>query len=569
MELKNKIQMEQFINNYFDGIEDDEVINIRRIGHTIENDNATLSNVMDLLEYDKVKYKNTYFCLSTFNNGAENYKTENVAYRYAIAFDWDLKDYLNCSKEDLYKLHNEDRALFDRNKKLLLTDIYKRVNAIGGLVLHYIIDSGYGYHAYILINKSNEIEKIEKVQKALIDLLDSDTQCKDMVRVLRVPYTFNTKNGIIGTNIVSNTIGNSNFSRYDIDRLYNRFCLSNSKYEEVKYQYGFDTELKSTYICIENALKNGSQQHHKNDDLVNIVVYYKKKNYSLEEVQNIVKEWDTKSNYNDMTEYRVNYIYNNQNSYDFKCDGCRHSGECKRRVKVEFNHSDEYGTIVIEDKYSKLCKKAKTKKQKEVKGRGDKVNKIIINELSGNELLLINMLKYHGQMNKSKFTKELTYTKKKKVKNVAMNEKTFIKTTKLLEEKGIVEIIKGNSRAGIENSYRLKDIKAKVENTIEVGYMVNIFAIIGAISPSELKLYHLMRYIQKEQQRESNNVYSGALLRINQSELAQWYYGSDNANYKGNISEMIEGLIESKLLEIWSIDKDDKGRDYYTYKMVK
>ena len=99
--------------------------------------------------------------------------------------------------------------------------------------------------------------------------------------------------------------------------------------------------------------------------------------------------------------------------------------------------------------------------------------------------------------------------------------------------------------------------------------MVTLAVIWGIISPAELKLYILMRYIQKQQQKESLNNYSGALFRMNQSDLAKFYYGSDSATNKGHISEMIESLIESKILKIWSIDKDDRGRDYYTYKLAK
>lgn len=559
----------EFLHNYFEGIEPGEVINIRYINdYGVKNEDTDLNNVMELLKYDNIRNRNTYFNLSTFKDNS-TYKTENVGYRYSIAFDWDLKDYLGCDKEYLQALYRENRPLFDDYKKELLTDIYKRVNGVGGLYLHYVIDSGYGYHAYLFINKSNDIEKVTEVQGALIKLLKSDIQCKDMVRVLRVPNTLNVKgnNNVYSKIVQNNVTDNPKFARYDIDRLYDRFCTNKSKYEEVKYNYGYtDIELKSTYICIEKALKEGSQQHHKNDDLVNIVVYLKNKGYSLEQIHEKVKEWDSKSDYNDMTEYRVNYIYHNQNTYDFKCDSCLYKGECNKRVKIEFEQDDEFGTIVIEDKVSKLLKKPKNKKYKEVKGKGDKM---VLNELSGNELLLINMLKYHGEMNTSRFMKELTFRKRKKVKNVAMSEPTFIKTTKSLAEKGIIEIVKGNARAGIENSYKLNLGRCKIENTIEIGYMVNILCLVGAITPSELKLYHLMRYIQKQQQAESNKFWSGALLRINQSELAQWYYGSDSASNKGHISDMIEGLIEAKILQVYSIDRDDKGREYYTYKMVK
>lgn len=567
----NKLKIEQFLNTYFNGIGTEELINIRKINKFgVNNSSAKIENVMELLTADNIKYKDTYFCLSTFKDNS-SYKTDNIEYRYSIAFDWDLKDFLNCSKEDLQQMYREDRTLFDTNKRALLTDIYKRLSNNKGIYLHYLIDSGYGYHGYILIDKTNNVEKVIEVQKVLIKRLDSDIMCKDMVRVLRVPYSFNVKgnNNVLTKIVKDNVTNNPNFSRYNIDRLYNKLCKS-SKYNIEKTEHKVEHKVEhKTFICIENALKNGSCKNEKNDDLLNIVVYLRKKGHSLEEIQNICKDWDNKSDYKDFTEYRVNYIYKNQKSYDFKCSSCKNKYECQKREIEKFEHNDGYGTITIEDKYSKLTKAAKVKKYKEVKGRNGKMSKVCISELSGSEILLINILKYNGTMTKSEFIKELTYTKKKKVKNVAMSEPTFIKTTKLLEQKGFINIVNGNSRKGEENSYSLNKVRAKEENTIEVGYMVNIFAIMGAITPNELKLYILLRYIHKEQQRESSNVWSGALLRINQSDVAKWFYGSDSATYKGHISNMIEGLIESKLLKIHSISTDDKGRDYYTYKLVK
>lgn len=578
MEAIKKDELNSFLNNYFDGIEPWEVINIRKIKYSVENVATTLDGVMNELTLDNIKYKNIYFNLSTFKDSTD-YKTENVAYRYAIAFDWDLKDFLECTKEDLFKLYAEDRALFDKNKKLLLSDIYNRVNTVKGLYLHYIVDSGFGYHAYILINKTNDVEKVIAVQKELIKLLNSDKSCSDMVRVLRVPYTYNMKNGSVKTQIVlDNITNNDKFQRYDIDRLYNRFCVKKSKHNEVKT---FDNaDYSNNYICIQKALKEGSQQHHKNDDLVNIVVYLRNRNKTLEEIKEIVKDWDCKSNYNDMTEYRVNYIYNNQKGYDLNCEGCKYKLECNKVAISDFDFVkyDDDGelipTIVIEDKYSKMCKTPKTKKFKTVgsKKKGDKVEdkKICINEISGNELLLINVLKNNfGQLTTSELMDRITFKRRhgKKVLNVAMSEPTLIKTLKLLNEKGIVETIKGNSRAGVENSHKLNYSKAKIENTIEVSYLANLAVIWGIITPSELKLYILMRYLHKEQQRESCNSLKGNLFQFTQNELAKSYYGSDTTTNKGNISKMIDGLIDSKLLEVWSINKDEKGREYYIYRL--
>lgn len=510
--------------------------------------------------------KHTYFNLATTNGvgGAE----ENLLYRYCIAFDFDLCDFLGINKELMYKF---DRDTLDRHKSELLCHIYKKVNDIGHLPIHYTIDSGYGYHIYFLISRTNNIEMVNEVQSVLCDMLGADKNAKKKTQILRVPITYNIKGtSYVTVNIVKDCItNNKKFERYDINKLYTRFCLSKSKYTEVKEKSFVRTD--DMYICIEDKIKNGSKEGCRDKDLVNIVVALRNKGLSLEEILNITKQWDIKSNFNDNTEYRVRKAYEQQRGFNLNCNNCINKSKCYNRINVEFEFNDEFGTIVMFDKHMKLCKKPKIKKYKEVKGRSGKVSEITINELSGNEILLMNVLKYNdGELSTSKFMEELTYTKKKKVKNVAMTEPTFLKTIKLLEHKGIVSIIKGNSRAKVENKYKLIDVnKCRIENTIEISYMVTLAVIWGIISPAELKLYILMRYIQKQQQKESLNNYSGALFRMNQSDLAKFYYGSDSATNKGHISEMIESLIESKILKIWSIDKDDRGRDYYTYKLAK
>ena len=545
-DLKREEKLKSFLYNYFDGIEPGEVINIRKIKYNVTNENSNLNNIIELLTLDKIKYTNTYFNLSTFKDNSNNYKEENVAYRYSIAFDWDLKDFLGCSKDDLYKLQKEDRDLFDKNKKLLLDEIYSRTNKIGGLCLHYVIDSGYGYHAYILINKSNDLNKIRAVQKELIRLLDSDTKCSDIVRVLRVPFTNNVKNnGNVKCKIVKDYVTNNlKFERYSIDRLYNRFC---EKLSFKDYTVISNTIKKDIPLCVENALKNGSVEGERDRDLYNIVIHLKKKGKSLEEIKIITENWNSKNEvcFDDL-DYQTKYIFENCNG--FLCNSCDSSIklECKSYTLSNFN-LQQYGESII-DIHTKVGRQCRESNRKGV---------VCMN---GNELFIYNVLLNNKDIYLSRegILKLIT---DRKTKKTAISERTLIDTLKGLMDKDYVIVNKGIKKLGIADTYKLNTKKIKEDNTIKITYFINLAVIWGRISTEELKCYIRMRYLHHEAVK--NGKAKGNIFSITMEELAK-----DLGITVGRVSQMTKNLYDNNILDRRAIPlEEDVNKFRYEYKL--
>ena len=89
-----------------------------------------------------------------------------------------------------------------------------------------------------------------------------------------------------------------------------------------------------------------------------------------------------------------------------------------------------------------------------IAGKLKKNNRKGAKVMKANDLLVYAILKNNvGGLNIDEIMNELTYTKKKKVVNVALSEKTLRNALKSLAENGFIRIEKGNARAGIKDIY--------------------------------------------------------------------------------------------------------------------
>ena len=488
------------------------------------------NDIDDLVSFstNKNNYNlNTYFQLATIDINAEDGKEDSLAYRYCLAFDFD--------KKDLGEGFNHK-------------DI---VNLFKGLKIycHCIIDSGNGYHAYIMLNKTDNIDKVNEVQKALCKRLGADMNAVKTTQILRIPYTYNVKDKAKTVRIVHLADRHAEkFKPYDIDFLHEKNC---NKADTIKNDTTTKYTLNNTNMpkCIADILKNGSEEGNRYKDLQNIVVSLRQRNKYLSSIKEVCREWAFKSNYDDSLEYRVENIYNNKTSLELNCSDCKYFNECYSKVVSDFCYSNNYDVFILENKLSKQLKNSTRK--------GVKV-------LNGNELLIINVLKNNlDGLYKSEIVKKITYKKK-----CRLSDKTIIETLKSLEDKGIITVTKGNARQGIEHFYTINTIRSKEEEKINISYLATSMCICRLITPTELQLYHHMRYLHHQQQKNDSNALKGNLFQFNQRDLAKSFYGNDKAENQGNISVMINNLLECHILDIWDrkISKNNSF-EYYIYRL--
>lgn len=488
------------------------------------------NDIDELVNFSCSKYtkgNNTYFELAT-TDGIKG-AVDNLKYRYCLGFDFDKKDLgVNFNHKDIINKFKDLK-----------------------IYCHCIVDSGNGYHAYIMINKTNDFNKVNEVQKVLCEKLGADKNAIKSTQVLRIPYTYNVKNQIKTVRIVHLEDRHSDkFKAYDIDFLYKKNCISKSGLEDAEKKIKHIFNNTNIHKCIAEILKNGSEEGNRYKDLCNIVVALRLKNKSLGEIKEVCKEWALKSNYDDNLEYRIEHIYENKLSLELNCKECEHYSECYSRVISDFEYNeDDIILTMSETTISKLKKSTR---------KGVKVMK-------ANDLLVYSILKNNvGGLNIDEIMKELTYTKKKKVVNVALSEKTLRSALKSLVENGFVRIEKGNARQGIKDLYILNDSKSKVELTYNISYGATYTCVKGLISSEELRLYNYMRYLHHKEQRENPSALKGNLFQINQVELAK-----ELGVTQGRISQMIENLVDEKIIGIWYRQSSkNNGFEYNIYRLI-
>lgn len=465
---------------------------------------------------------NTYISLSSTNGlgGSE----EDLCCRNVICFDFDSKDGNKLEAKDImYK--------------------FKELN----LWYHILTASGNGYHAYMCIEPTYDMEKVVEVTKEIGRQLGADGKAMLSTQILRTPYSFNLKdeNNKKQVNIVK-MFEKDTIKRYDLEKLWNRFC-STGKYKSS--QNGGNKA--TTHIinnnrmkpCVKEILERKVGEHNKNSDLQKIVVTLRRLNKTLNEIKYICKEWVNfdEGVYNKHVDYQVEYMYENLQTCTYDCQGCKYSEECNNKVESNFEYKDDEETISMEYKITKQLKHSSRTYM-----------------MSGNELLILSVLKHaEKELSVNEILEKITYKEK-----CALSERTLRTVVKILEEQKYITKIKGLKNKGIADKYRFNKIKAKTDNIFTVSYFPTLICIYGVISVSELRLYTYMRY--KHDMNIKENKSSGNIFRINQQELAD-----DLGVTQKNISEMVNGLIEAKILEIWEIKKNEQGFNYYTYRLVK
>lgn len=397
-------------------------------------------NIDDAIKYLSGRSRlgiNTYYNLS-LTDGAGGTDT-NLTTRSVIALDFDKKDF------------DDDFSHKD------LIDKFKSI----GMWYHTLIDSGNGYHAYICIESTTDINKVIKVTQAIGGRLGADNKAMKSTQILRVPFSFNVKDQSQHKQVnILHMYDRSTIKRYNINKLYSRFC-ENAKFQEATENRVTDYTINNTNIplCIESLMLEGSKEYSRYNDLQKIVVTLRDRNKSLNEIKALCREWSDKSNYNDNLDYRVEHIYNNLTYVKMNCEGCKHSESCFSRVESDFSFSPEFNILT-------MCE-TQTSKLKPNKRKGVKV-------MESNDLLIYSILKNHMDgLYREELEKELTYKKK-----CRLSKNILSKALLNLEENSFIAV----DIIDRKKFYKVKTTRNKVELTYTISYGATYEAVKGHIS---------------------------------------------------------------------------------------
>jgi DNA primase large subunit/DNA-binding MarR family transcriptional regulator len=506
-DLDKMYARKKFFKIIFKGIEKDEYFRVWQSKIT-QKENAPdtsyikteFCNSIDDLNYyiEGKKYGiNTYFNLATTDGkGGE---VDNLKYRYCLAWDFDKKDDLNLdSKEIMFRF----KAL--------------------KLFYHAIVDSGNGFHVYMIINKTDDLQKVEDITKALGSILKADPNAMLKTQILRVPLTFNIKDKTKHKQVnIIHMFEENTIKPYDIDKLYKRFC-NKKQSDDRTIQHAMN---KSHFPpCIINMLK-GVNEGDRNFAMRRIISFLKVYKYPESEGYNIIKEWNDKNN-PPMSDIELNnqfkYIWEKYNYFGCitKDEGAQaiinkycNKNECKSKSKNDILPI-EGESITME--YT-LCTDLRRSKKKF--------------QLNGSHLVLISILKNNNSiLYSNQLTQHLTYKGES-----CFGQTKISQLINELADNGYITIDKGNKRKCEKDLYKLTLIKSDDLTQFNMSYFVVLGVIKKNITPGDFRIYCFLRYRLKNGLSCTEDIIADE-LGISQS----------------NVSYHIANLIKEKYIELYN-----------------
>lgn len=457
------------------------------------------NNIDDLNEYieKNIFSTNTYFNLATTDG--QGGTVENLLCRYCLAWDFDKK------------LDNSIDA----------KEIMFRFNSLK-IYYHAIIDSGYGFHVYMCINKTNDLKMVEEVSKAIGNLLGADPKAMLQTQILRVPHTFNFKDGKREYVNIIHQYPKETIKRYDIEALYKRFCNKINK-EPDDRTTNYVTSQTNFPPCVLNLL-NGVDKGNRNFALMRLISFMKLYKYNKAQTWNVIKEWNVKNKppiKDKELESKFNYSWEKK----YICCGCitnnselqiQLSKYCDKEKCRSSRKSDVYFVAgeTLQMEY-KICKKLE-KQQKN------------LFQIKGNHLLIICILKNDPEgLNTKDFKNKLTYEGK-----CCLSDKTISKVLQELTDNGYITRKVGNKRKKESDFYKINEIKCEEMEKFNLNYSLLLGVLYRKITTEDFKVYCYMRYrLQKG-------------LSLSQEKLAD-----ELGIGQPVISKHIKKLIDAKYIE--------------------
>lgn len=531
MKQENREKLMSFLENLYSDF-DNKTEKIRVLefkeNQPIQRYFKSYREVADFVDIDMFKTNNYYLQLATIKAEGLNGKTENLACRSALVFDFDKKDY----EEGFNHLDIIDR--------------YSKNN----IDYHAIVDSGNGYHVYTFIDKTENIELVDKIQSLLCELLGADKNAIKKTQIMRIPFTFNAKD-LENLKHVNIMFMYDKIYKKDISYYEKVFLNSEGSGRVIENNLYNKTSVKP---CINYLLENGIAEGNRHECLLRIVTYFKQKGYSLEQVKEIATQFNNKckptlSDYD--IEYHTNYIYENVGFAKYECEKCT---TFLKNKCIQFNGNNDYNNkLKEENEVIKLIEKDMRYLENRPRRESFENSSIVVYQL---------LLHMKGKpLSLKEIEKELTYQDK-----TLMSKPTLLKRINNLLELELIRETEGKS-AKNQNIKLYEATSKTVKDKDEIYYICSsalYTAIKREISLFEYKVYNYMKYAKNKNDREKEvKKVSGNVYIIGIEEIAR-ALGTD----KKNVSVAIDNLVEQKLLSRFKqkSDRKSKAKFYYVYK---
>ena len=498
-------KLNKFMKNVFPTLEPGEHISIVRI-----NDNKTeeirCKNIDEAVSFcnrkDKYFY-NSYFSLATTDGGGR--RTENLKSRSCLCWDFDKKT-LGA----------------DFNVKDIL-HLFKSIR----LYYHAIIDSGHGYHVYVFIEPTTNLETIESVQRAVAVRLGADVKATLKTQLMRLPGTVNIKHGDKLPVKIVYLAEDEKTKRLPISHYQRNYVTERYKTNNTNISWVMRDNF--TPKCVKDILERGSEVGNRNTDLQIIVVALKRMGKSEAEIRAVVSEWLENTEKMDDLDYQLHYMYKNLYNGILNCKDCPYRSECYVVENIGENVTPEgYPILAIPNRDVKLIANSRRKR----KG---------VKFMNGNMIVIYTVLMNHRKgLYRNELVEELSYRERDDDKlKCCFSDNTITKTLNELHVNGFIDITTEGRRKFI----KLKSNRVSEDLKIRISYASTYECIKGDITPTELELYCYMKYLNKITPRKRGEAENA--LTVTQEELAR-----DLGVDQSRVAQMISNLLGRKLLSI-------------------
>lgn len=514
---------------------DREYISITKLNDTSTKEEQ-FDNMNEAMEYalknDKYYY-NTYFSLATTDGKGRT--KGNIKRRTCLAFDFDKKDF------------EEGFNYID------IMYLFKSIR----LYYHALIDTGNGYHVYVFIEPTEDLQAVEEVQRAIAIKLKADLKATLKTQIMRIPSTLNVKDVKEKKYVNIVYLAESDkIKKLPIEHYKYNYVTENTN-KNIKYA------MQNKYLpeCVKEILK-GSKDGEKNTDLQKLVVVLKRQGKTLAEIKPLVSEWQENTETKlERLDYQTEYIYNNVGKGTLNCNKCPHRNNCYTSVIEAEDDGEEYLTLD-----SRVINKVVNKKSKR-KG---------IKKMNGEMALIYTILrKYREGLFREEILEAITYRPVKNKPLVVANnlepkeiiyrvfsERKLGTVLKDLVENGYVE----ESFKDRKKFYKIKQRVLKEEHKIVLSYGATDKVIEGDITTGEYELYLYMKYLNHMNNLEGNTINKRTdVLRVNQEDLAK-----DLGIDQPRVSRMISNLLAERVLLLYRRGKSSNNNFMYnTYLLNK
>ena len=504
----------ELMQQVFPQLEDNERITVVKMNNNIiyEKHYKTVNGAMRYALKNDKYYHNTYYTVATTDGTGR--KTENLISRSALVWDFDKKELgQDFSHKDIV------------NK-------FRKIN----LFYHAIVDSGNGYHVYVFIEPTTDLEKVKAVTEAVAIRVGADMNATLKTQLFRVPGTVNVKDPSNKKDVKVVWL-DEDIKRKSIDTLASMYVTEAVKRTNIKYLMRDD----HTPQCVRDRLSTGSTIGNRNDDLQRIVIALKKQGKTLAEVEVVVDEWAEVTEKMEDLRYQVKYIYENMYNGTLDCKNCPYKSECYvSSVEIDNSAIEGFPMLAIPNKDI-----MKIKNRKDKRGRYMNGNMIVIYTI---------LLRYKRAMSKEEIVNNMTYKSERKgIEPVCyFSDKTIRTTLKELQDNGFIDTFTSDRK----KYYILKPNRVKEELKIKISYASTYECIKGNITTRELELYCYMKYLANTQPLKKGDPVG--ILRINQEDLAK-----EVGLPRDKVNKMIRNLKDEKMVLIYDKKKSKNNNFMY------